>query len=109
MNPSAPTALSIAMVTTNTLTLGWTLPTLSGNLPLTGYLVEVMLLGNSLCPQVEPEWKVHQEVDDGNAVGVMVLGLVPFQEYMVRIRANNSAYQSQPTTVPGSVWTLPDC
>ncbi|CAI8056046.1 Protein sidekick-2 [Geodia barretti] len=107
-DPFAPTALLIAMVTTNILTLSWTPPTFSGNLPLTGYLVEVMLLGNSLCPQVEPEWKVHQEVDDGEAVGVMVLGLVPFQEYMVRIRARNSANQSQPTTVPGSEWTLPD-
>ena len=107
ISPLAPTAPSVAMVTANTLTLGWTPPTFSGNLPLTGYLVEVLLLGNYLCLQVEPEWELHQSVDEGGAVGAVVEGLVPFQEYMVRIRARNSAYTSPPSLVPGSVWTLP--
>lgn len=98
------------MVTSVTLTLSWTPPTFSGNLPLTAYVVEVQLLGNSLCPQVEQEWKVHQTVEEAGAEHATVHGLIPFQQYEVRIRARNSAnYQSDPSPAQGPVWTQPDC
>jgi hypothetical protein len=106
-NPSASTSPLITTITTHTLTLSWTPPTFTGNLPLTGYVVEVLLLGNLLCPQLESEWALHQTVDDSNAEQTIVSGLVPYQEYRVRIRATNSAYQSDASTVEESVWTLP--
>ena len=107
-NPSAPIGASVTMVTTHTLTLVWTQPNFSGNLPLTGYLVEVLLLGNPLCPQSEPEWSVHQTVANSSALQTTVSGLIPYQQYRVRIRATNSAYQSVPSVVAESFWTKSD-
>ena len=84
------------------------MPSFNGNLPLTKYTVEVLLLGNQLCPQLEPEWKVHQIVDDGNAMSTIVSDLIPYQEYHIRLSANNSAYQSDHSLLTQSISTLID-
>ena len=107
-NPSPPTIPFISMITTHTLTLHWTPPTDNGNLPLTGYVVEVLLLGTNLCPQSEPEWAEHQIVEDSKAIQVVVSGLVPYQQYQVRIRARNSAFRSAPSLETDPVWSQPD-
>lgn len=94
------------MVTAHNLTIHWTPPTFSGNIPLTGYSVEVLLLGTSLCPQSEPEWEEHQIVRDSSVTEAVVTDLAAYQRYRVRIRATNSAlFLSDPSPESGSVWT----
>ena len=105
--PFPPTAPSVTLVTNHTLTLDWTPPDITGNLPLTAYIVEVLVLGNSLCSQSEPEWEEQQRVDDPTAVQTIVMGLIPFQHYNVRIRAVNSNFESEPSPAVESVWTQP--
>ena len=105
--PFPPTAPSVTLVTNHTLTLDWTPPDITGNLPLTAYIVEVLVLGNSLCPQSEPEWEEQQRVDNPTAVQTIVMGLIPFQHYNVRIRAVNSNFESEPSPAVESVWTQP--
>lgn len=96
------------MVTAHTLTLYWTPPTFRGNLPLTGYRVEVLLLGTSLCPQLEPEWEEHQIVRDSSATEVVVTDLVAYQRYQVQVRATNSALFLSDPSESISVWTQQD-
>ena len=103
--PSPPTNLRVTMVTAHTLMLKWNPPESSGNLPLIGYVVEVLLLGTSLCPQLEPEWEDHQTVEDPDATDVVVTDLVPYQRYQVRIRARNSAFRSDPLSSSNSFMT----
>ena len=107
-NPSPPTSPFVSTVTTHNLTLHWTPPTFHGNLPLTGYVVELRLLGNPLCLQMEPEWDEHQTAQDSSAVELVVSDLVPYQQYQVRIRATNSAYQSEPSSETEPIWTQSD-
>lgn len=103
--PWPPTDVQVTMVTAHTLKLKWTPPTFSGNLPLTGYVVEVLLLGTSLCPQSDPEWDEHQTVEEPNAIEVVVTGLFPYQQYQIRMRARNSAFHSNPSSSSSSLWT----
>ena len=103
--PSSPTNLRVTMVTAHSLVLKWNPPDFSGNLPLTGYVVEVLLLGTSLCPRSEPEWEEYQIVEEPTATEVVVTDLVAYQKYQVRIRARNSAFRSDPSSSSSSLMT----